>query len=202
MTAVSSDRNRAIAERDPVCSRAVESLDRLVAAAERHGQRSAEGLVRLHGTNDPAALAREEGATIEADDWTGFRDRTVLGEYADGTITVYERQIDAVASRTPLTGERLRSLAIAHELFHHVSDRASPPFQCEVVRRLPTWLPVFGGTTKTTASSALREIAAHAFVTSLVDVHPLSHPQEVFDDRPASGGRPSSESTCPSGTRR
>lgn len=184
MTAVRSDRNRAIAERDPVCSRTSQSLDGIVAAAERHGERAAEGLVRRHGTNDPATLASREGAAVEADDWTGFRDRTVLGEYADGTITVYDRQIEAVASRTPLSGERLRSLAIAHELFHHVSDRSSPTFRCEVVRRWPRWLPVVGGTTKTTSSSALREIAAHAFVTSLVDIHPLAHPQDVFDDRP------------------
>lgn len=186
MTVVRSDRHRAIAERDPVCSRAVQSLDRIVATAERRGARTAEALIRLHGTDDPTTLARIEGATIEADDWTGFRDCTVLGEYAEGTITVYERQIAAVASRSPLSGERLRSLAIAHELFHHVSDRTSSPFRCEVVRRWPRWIPVFGGTTKTTDSSALREIAAHAFVTSLVDIHPATHPQDVFDDLPTS----------------
>lgn len=184
MTAVGSDRNRAIAERDPVCSRAVESPDRLVATAERHGERTAEDLVRRHGTTDPATLARLESATIETDDWTGFRDGTVLGEYADATITVYDRQIDAVASRTPLSGERLRSLAIAHELFHHVCDRTAPPLLCEVGRWWPRWIPVLGGTTKTAESSALREIAAHAFVTTLVDIDPLKHPQDVFDERP------------------
>lgn len=170
---------------------------RLWSAHER-GQRRARELARARSSSEPEALARAEGVDIESDAWSGMEAFTLLGSYADGTITVYERQVRDAAASLPLAEATVRDVVVAHELGHHVLDDTFGTDVDGSLDRLRTVVAAVRGARPRRVRTALSETAAHAFAGVLVDVAPLTHPLEVTElttDRRTAADRADSASS-------
>lgn len=149
--------------------------------SHERGQRRARELALAHATTDPTALARAEGVAIVVDEWPGMATFTILGSYADRTITIYERQVREVAVPLPLTEGTVRDVIIAHELGHHALN---DEFATKASNPLDRLFAVVAGAHTghlRRARTVLVETAAHAFAGRLVDISPLAHPLEVTE---------------------
>lgn len=164
--------------------------DRLVTClqdAHERGRRRARDLERTHATSNPVTLARAADIDVVSDRWAGMETFTILGSYADGTITVYERQVRETAASLPLSAETVWDVVVAHELGHGVLDDAFAPDNGPL-KRLRGVVAEARGDRPRRERTVLVETAAHAFAGTLVDVVPLTHPIEVTE-RPTITGR-------------
>lgn len=154
--------------------RTVTDVNVVYKKATRVGQRRASELVHRFDTRDPRALAEFRDVGITRDDWDGLDRLTLLGDYADGEITAYTRQIESIADGYGLQPERVETVVIAHELGHHEFDTRRPPILDDGP---PGWLQftrrVFGIACGPSRRE-LEELAAFAFASELVDTELLS----------------------------
>jgi len=184
-------------ESDPVYRRIV-SGDRegLVTAALRDGADLAAD-VRLRWGDDPEVIAVQLGIpVIDSDDDEGYGSTIVFAEYQarQRRIVLYRRAIARLQTVVDRDARlslacRVRSVLLAHELYHHFDcTGARPP----IARRHRVTVLALGRWRWTSGIASLAEIAAGAFAQSLLQlpVHPkhldllMSTPAEAVATTP------------------
>lgn len=143
----------------------------------REGGERAERLAESHGSTDPWQLADALGVSVRRDSWPGLGGTTLLGTYADGTVTLYEVQIETRAAACGIPTQAAERAVLAHELAHHEIDQRPLPHQPTDTGWLRGLVPGYRRTSL--SARAVEEVACHGFTETLVDLPGAIHPVEL-----------------------
>ncbi|WP_224447090.1 hypothetical protein [Haloprofundus salilacus] len=136
--------------------------------ADALGREHAARTVDRYGTREPRRIAQAAGVTVRTDEWGGLSSLALLGTYADGTVTLYTRQIAAAAAAVDVSESLATELVLAHELAHHTFAVDPPTFGETEQSGCRRWLSALLPGRRDGLSRDLEEVAAHAFVATLV----------------------------------